>query len=67
MAKTLEGPTRTINWSNSSSDESHQEEFMAHGWFKYPSGHWGKKFNYGCTTPLPPNADVSLVRPNAFY
>ncbi|KAJ9051977.1 hypothetical protein DSO57_1038776 [Entomophthora muscae] len=35
----LEGSTRTTDWRNSSPEDSHQEEFLAHGWFKYPSGH----------------------------
>ncbi|KAJ9053209.1 hypothetical protein DSO57_1026514 [Entomophthora muscae] len=62
----LENPTPTTDWHNSSPDNSHQKESLAHGWFKYPSGHWGRKFHYGCSsTPLP--TEPLLVRPNASF
>ncbi|KAJ9056494.1 hypothetical protein DSO57_1032440 [Entomophthora muscae] len=35
----LEIPTPTSDWYNSSPDDAHQKEFLANGWFKYPSGH----------------------------
>ncbi|KAJ9064861.1 hypothetical protein DSO57_1025799, partial [Entomophthora muscae] len=39
---------------------------LHHGWFKYPSGHWERKFHYGCSsTPLP--TEPSLVRPYASF
>ncbi|KAJ9051706.1 hypothetical protein DSO57_1001972 [Entomophthora muscae] len=44
-----------------------RRESLANGWFKYPSGHWGRKFWYGQSTPLPPPAEPSLVRPNASF
>ncbi|KAJ9086981.1 hypothetical protein DSO57_1037900 [Entomophthora muscae] len=63
----LEGPTCTTNWRNSSPDDSHQEESLANEWFKYPSGHWRRKFHYGCSTTPPPPAKTLLVRPNAYF
>ncbi|KAJ9063265.1 hypothetical protein DSO57_1001703 [Entomophthora muscae] len=57
----FEGPTRTTDWRNTSSEDSHQEESLAQGWFKYPSGHWGRKFSYGRSNHKPPKADISLV------
>ncbi|KAJ9055867.1 hypothetical protein DSO57_1038867 [Entomophthora muscae] len=62
----LENPTPTTNWYNSSPDDTHQKESLAHGWFKYPSGHWGRKFHYGhlFTTPPP---EPTLVRPYASF
>ncbi|KAJ9088458.1 hypothetical protein DSO57_1022939 [Entomophthora muscae] len=63
----LENPTLTTDWHNSSPDNAQQKESLAHGWFKYPSGHWGRKFYYGCSsTPLP--TEPFMVRPYApFY
>ncbi|KAJ9064417.1 hypothetical protein DSO57_1030879 [Entomophthora muscae] len=63
----LENPTPTTGWHNSSPDNAHQKESLAHGWFKYPSGHWQRKFCYGCSsTPLP--TKPLLVRPYiSFY
>ncbi|KAJ9082740.1 hypothetical protein DSO57_1001807 [Entomophthora muscae] len=62
----LENPTPTTDWHNSSPDNAHQKESLAHGWFKYPSGHWGRKFHYGCSSsPLP--TEPSLVRPYASF
>ncbi|KAJ9082258.1 hypothetical protein DSO57_1006043 [Entomophthora muscae] len=65
----LENPTPTTDWHNSSPDNAHQKESLAHGWFKYPSGHWGRKFHYGCsfTPPPPPPAEPLLVRPYASF
>ncbi|KAJ9048827.1 hypothetical protein DSO57_1039673 [Entomophthora muscae] len=64
----LEGPTCTTDWHNSSTDDSHQEESLANGWFKYLSGHWERKFHYSRSTTPPPKAEISLVRPNmSFY
>ncbi|KAJ9082632.1 hypothetical protein DSO57_1002578 [Entomophthora muscae] len=58
----------TKDWHNYSTDNSHQKESLAHGWFKYPSGHWGRKFHYGCASPSPPPVKPLLVRPNtSFY
>ncbi|KAJ9073487.1 hypothetical protein DSO57_1016018 [Entomophthora muscae] len=54
--KGLENPTPTINWQNS----------LANGWFKYPSGHWGRKFHYGRQS-TPPPAEPSLVRHHASF
>ncbi|KAJ9062789.1 hypothetical protein DSO57_1006856 [Entomophthora muscae] len=62
----LENPTITTDWHNSSPDNAHQKESLAHGWFKYPSGHWGRKFHYGCSS-TPPPAEPLLVRPNASF
>ncbi|KAJ9069445.1 hypothetical protein DSO57_1018524 [Entomophthora muscae] len=62
----LENPTPTTDWHNSSPENSHQKESLAHGWFKYPSGHWGRKFHYGCSSPPPP-AEPLFVRPNASF
>ncbi|KAJ9082972.1 hypothetical protein DSO57_1039360, partial [Entomophthora muscae] len=33
----LENPTPTTDWYNSSPDDAHQKESLAHEWFKYPS------------------------------
>ncbi|KAJ9080788.1 hypothetical protein DSO57_1021193 [Entomophthora muscae] len=63
----LENPTPTTDWHHSSPDESHQKESLENGWFKYPSGHWGRKLQYGRSTTLPPPAEPSLVRPNASF
>ncbi|KAJ9071226.1 hypothetical protein DSO57_1039154, partial [Entomophthora muscae] len=61
-------PVPATDWRNSSPDDSHQKESLANGWFKYPSGHWGQKFHYGCTTTSPPPVEPSLIRPNtSFY
>ncbi|KAJ9058360.1 hypothetical protein DSO57_1013026 [Entomophthora muscae] len=60
----LEKPTPTTDWHNSSPDEAHQKKSLAHGWFKYPSGHWGRKFHYDCSF-TPPPAEPLLIRPNA--
>ncbi|KAJ9081939.1 hypothetical protein DSO57_1009643 [Entomophthora muscae] len=63
---TLENPTPTTNWYNSSLDDSHQKESLANGWFKYPSGHWGRKFHYGRSF-APPPTEPTLVRPYASF
>ncbi|KAJ9089431.1 hypothetical protein DSO57_1013179 [Entomophthora muscae] len=63
---TLEIPTPTTDWYNSSPDDVHQKESLAHGWFKYPFGHWERKFQYGCSSTSPP-AEPSLVRPYASF
>ncbi|KAJ9076674.1 hypothetical protein DSO57_1023875 [Entomophthora muscae] len=57
----LENPTPTTNWYNSSPDDVHQKESLANGRFKYPSGHWGRKFHYGCLFTTPPT-EPTLVR-----
>ncbi|KAJ9061764.1 hypothetical protein DSO57_1017344 [Entomophthora muscae] len=62
----LENPTPTTDWYNSSPDDAHQKESLANGWFKYPSGHWGRKFNYGRSFTSPP-VEPTLVRPYAFF
>ncbi|KAJ9081756.1 hypothetical protein DSO57_1011350 [Entomophthora muscae] len=62
----LENPTPTTDWYNSSPDDAHQKESLAKGWFKYPSGHWGRKFQYGCLFTTPP-AKPTLVRPYASF
>ncbi|KAJ9058286.1 hypothetical protein DSO57_1013772 [Entomophthora muscae] len=66
LVLTLENPTPTIDWYNSSPDNAHQKESLAHGWFKYPSDHWGRKFQYGCSFTLPP-PEPSLVIPYASF
>ncbi|KAJ9058744.1 hypothetical protein DSO57_1009083 [Entomophthora muscae] len=63
---TLENPTPRTDWYNSSPDDSHQKESLANGWFKYPSGHWGRKFHYGCSS-APPSSEPTLVRPYASF
>ncbi|KAJ9064340.1 hypothetical protein DSO57_1031806 [Entomophthora muscae] len=63
----LENPTLTTDWHNSSPGNSHQKESLTHGWFKYPSGHWGRKFHYGHSSTPPPPEETSLVRPNALF
>ncbi|KAJ9076014.1 hypothetical protein DSO57_1030216 [Entomophthora muscae] len=64
----LETPTPTTDWHNSSPNDAHQKESLANGRFKYLSGHWGRKFHYGCITTPPPLVKPSLVRPNtSFY
>ncbi|KAJ9072022.1 hypothetical protein DSO57_1031506 [Entomophthora muscae] len=64
---TLENPTPTTDWHDSFPDDSHQKESLAHGWFKYLSGHWGRKFHYGCASPSPPVKPL-LIRPKtSFY
>ncbi|KAJ9087633.1 hypothetical protein DSO57_1031210 [Entomophthora muscae] len=63
----LENPTPTTDWQNSSPNNAHQKESLAHGWFKYPSGHWGRKFHYDHFF-TPPPAELLLVRPySSFY
>ncbi|KAJ9081832.1 hypothetical protein DSO57_1010721 [Entomophthora muscae] len=63
----LENPTPPIDWQNSSLNNAHKKESLANGWFKYPSGHWGRKFHYGRHV-TPPPAKPSLVRPHvSFY
>ncbi|KAJ9090248.1 hypothetical protein DSO57_1004496 [Entomophthora muscae] len=63
----LEDPTPTIDWHNSSTNDAHQKESLVNGWFKYPSGHWGRKLHYG-HNPTPPPAESLLVQPNtSFY
>ncbi|KAJ9060102.1 hypothetical protein DSO57_1034441 [Entomophthora muscae] len=63
---TLKNPTPTTDWYNSSPDDAHQKESLANGWFKYLSGHWGRKFNYGCSFTSPP-VEPTLVRPYASF
>ncbi|KAJ9089574.1 hypothetical protein DSO57_1011629 [Entomophthora muscae] len=63
----LENPTPTKDWHNSSPDNSHQKESLVHGWFKYPSGYWGRKFNYGCAYPSPPPVKPLQFRPYASF
>ncbi|KAJ9081388.1 hypothetical protein DSO57_1015095 [Entomophthora muscae] len=61
-------PTPTTDWHNSSPDDSHHKESLANGWFKYHSGHWGRKFQYSRSTTLPPSTKPFLVRINtSFY
>ncbi|KAJ9064705.1 hypothetical protein DSO57_1027573 [Entomophthora muscae] len=55
-----------MDWHNSFPNNSHQKESLAHGWFKYPSGHWGRKFHYGQSF-TPPPAEPSLIRPYASF
>ncbi|KAJ9066862.1 hypothetical protein DSO57_1005525 [Entomophthora muscae] len=62
----LETPAPTTDWYNSSPDDAHQKESLANGWFKYPSGHWGRKFQYGHLFTTPP-AEPTLVRPYASF
>ncbi|KAJ9076683.1 hypothetical protein DSO57_1023884 [Entomophthora muscae] len=62
----LENPTPTTDWYNFSPDDAHQKESLANGWFKYPSGHWGRKFNYGRSS-APPLSEPTLVRPYASF
>ncbi|KAJ9069621.1 hypothetical protein DSO57_1016623 [Entomophthora muscae] len=66
VVSALENLTPTTDWYNSSPDDAHQKESLVHGWFKYPSGHWGRKFHYGrlFTTPPP---EPTLVRPYASF
>ncbi|KAJ9051237.1 hypothetical protein DSO57_1006489 [Entomophthora muscae] len=64
--KGLENPTPTIDWQNSSPNNAHQKESLANGWFKYPSGHWGRNFHYGCHS-TPALAKPSLVQPHALF
>ncbi|KAJ9089936.1 hypothetical protein DSO57_1008034 [Entomophthora muscae] len=64
--KGLENPTPTINWKNSSPNNAHQSKSLANGWFKYPSGHWGRKFHYGCQS-TPPPAKPLLVWPHTLF
>ncbi|KAJ9054379.1 hypothetical protein DSO57_1015382 [Entomophthora muscae] len=63
----LENPTPTTDWHNSSPNDAHQKESLANGLFKYPSGHWGRKFHYGRNITPPPPVEPSLVRPNASF
>ncbi|KAJ9082946.1 hypothetical protein DSO57_1000242 [Entomophthora muscae] len=64
----LKNPTPTTDWHNSSPNDAHQKEPLANRWFKYPSGHWERKFHYGCNITPPPPVEPSLVRPNtSFY
>ncbi|KAJ9056768.1 hypothetical protein DSO57_1029643 [Entomophthora muscae] len=67
LVLSLEGPTQTTDWRNSSPGNSHKEAFLANGRFIYPSGHWGQKFHYGCSSQTPPEANISLVCPNASF
>ncbi|KAJ9072061.1 hypothetical protein DSO57_1031072 [Entomophthora muscae] len=68
LVLTLENLTPTPDWHNSSPDNSHQKKSLAHGWLKYPSGHWGRKFHYGHASSSPPPVEPLLVRPNtSFY
>ncbi|KAJ9064979.1 hypothetical protein DSO57_1024816 [Entomophthora muscae] len=62
----LENPTPTTDWHNSSPNNAHKKESLAHGWFKYPSGHWRRKFHYICSF-TPPLAEPLLVRPYASF
>ncbi|KAJ9059136.1 hypothetical protein DSO57_1005639 [Entomophthora muscae] len=62
----LENPTPTIDWKNSSPNDAHQKESLANGWFKYPSGHWGRKFHYGYHS-TPPPVEPLLVQPHASF
>ncbi|KAJ9070123.1 hypothetical protein DSO57_1011738 [Entomophthora muscae] len=62
---TLENSTPTTDWYNSSPDNAHQKESLAHGWIKYPSGHWGHKFQYGRSF-TPPPAKPSLLYAQKF-
>ncbi|KAJ9078988.1 hypothetical protein DSO57_1001201 [Entomophthora muscae] len=65
--KGLENLTPTIDWQNSSPNDAHQKESLANGWFKYPSGHWKRKFYYGRHS-TPPPVEPLLVQPhNSFY
>ncbi|KAJ9090054.1 hypothetical protein DSO57_1006447 [Entomophthora muscae] len=64
--KGLENPTPTINWQNSSPNDAHQKESLVNGWFKYPSGHWGRKFHYGHQSTPPPTKPL-LVQPHASF
>ncbi|KAJ9053222.1 hypothetical protein DSO57_1026349 [Entomophthora muscae] len=66
VVSTLENPTPTTDLYNSSLDDAHQKESLAHRWFKYPSSHWGRKFQYGCSF-TPPPAKPALVRPYASF
>ncbi|KAJ9072540.1 hypothetical protein DSO57_1026395 [Entomophthora muscae] len=66
VVSVLENPTPTTDWYKSSPDDAHQKESLAHGWFKYPSGHWGRKFHYGHLF-TPPPAEPALVRPYASF
>ncbi|KAJ9076120.1 hypothetical protein DSO57_1029315 [Entomophthora muscae] len=63
----LDNPAPTTDWHNFSPDDSYQKEYLANGWFKYPSSHWGRNFQYSWSTTLPPPAEPSLVRPNASF
>ncbi|KAJ9084931.1 hypothetical protein DSO57_1019107 [Entomophthora muscae] len=64
--KGLENPTPTIDWQNPSPNNAHQKESLSNGWFKYPSGHWGRKFHYGRHS-TPPPAKPLLVQPHASF
>ncbi|KAJ9081711.1 hypothetical protein DSO57_1011741 [Entomophthora muscae] len=64
--KDLENPTPTIDWQKSSLNNAHQKESLANGWFKYPSGHWGRKFHYGRHS-TPPPAEPLLVQPHTLF
>ncbi|KAJ9079728.1 hypothetical protein DSO57_1032469 [Entomophthora muscae] len=66
VVSTLENPTPTTDWYNSSPDDAHQKESLTHGWFKYPSSHWGRKFQYGYLFTLP-HTKPALVRPYASF
>ncbi|KAJ9070919.1 hypothetical protein DSO57_1002548 [Entomophthora muscae] len=64
----IEPPTPTTDWHISSPDDSQQKESLANEWFKYLSGHWGRKLHYGCTTNPSPPVELLLVRPyTSFY
>ncbi|KAJ9058713.1 hypothetical protein DSO57_1009546 [Entomophthora muscae] len=62
----LEKPTPTTDWYNSSPDDAHQKKSLANGWFKYPFGHWGRKFHYGLLFASPPT-EPTLVRPYTLF
>ncbi|KAJ9089687.1 hypothetical protein DSO57_1010184 [Entomophthora muscae] len=64
--KGLENPTPTIDWQNSSPNDAHQKESLANGWFKYPSGHWQRKFHYDRHSTPPPSKPL-LVQPHASF
>ncbi|KAJ9077426.1 hypothetical protein DSO57_1016880 [Entomophthora muscae] len=66
VVSTLENPTPTTDWYNSSPDDTHQKESLAHRWFKYPFSHWGRKFQYGRSFSPPPTKPA-LVRPYASF
>ncbi|KAJ9055181.1 hypothetical protein DSO57_1006808 [Entomophthora muscae] len=66
VVSTLENPTPTTDWYNSSPDDAQQKESLAHRWFKYPSSHCGRKFQYDCLF-TPPPTKPALVSPYASF